>query len=252
MGDLISIDERTVKPSSFYRAYFQILTNYFDHINETVELNVASKVFKVRVCEFEPKFTPNLVWCLDEEESDSFTLDDAFEKQKLNDEFKSQGDESVESSTENLEVKKVGEGEQSPRIDVAHLEATTMLLEKVLCQDEGVTNVTLNELERQLDLEGHSTDIVARAKVADCAREDLKDPSTIIKGSESIHLIKVASSLDKLDLFGNCKESTHPTEALLVSNVIAGEDSAPINWLQLIGQRMLKILVHSIFKNKMM
>ncbi|KAL4347464.1 hypothetical protein GQ457_17G027450 [Hibiscus cannabinus] len=33
--------------------YFQILTNYSDRINETIELNVASKVFKVRVCEFE-------------------------------------------------------------------------------------------------------------------------------------------------------------------------------------------------------
>ncbi|KAK8571187.1 hypothetical protein V6N13_025742 [Hibiscus sabdariffa] len=228
-GDLISVDERTVKPSSFYRAYFQILTNYSDHINETIELNVASKVFKVRVCEFEPVFTPNSVWCADEEESDSFTLDDAFEKQKLNAEFEGQGDESVESSTENLEVENEGEGEQSPRTDVAHLEATTVLSVKVLCQDEGVTNVTLNESERQLDLEGRSTDIVAREKVADFAREDSEDPSAVIKGSESIPLVKAATSLDRLDLSSNGKESTHPTEALLVNNMIIGEVSPPIN-----------------------
>ncbi|KAL4384633.1 hypothetical protein GQ457_15G028830 [Hibiscus cannabinus] len=178
-GDLISVDERTVKPSSFYRAYFQILTNYSDPINETIELNVASKVFKVRVCEFEPAFTPNSVWCADEEESVSFTLDDAFEKQKLNAEFEGQVDESVESSTENLEVENEGEGEQSPRTDVAHLEATAVLSGKVLCQDEGVTNVTLNESERQLDLEGRSADIVAREKAADFAREDLEDSSAV-------------------------------------------------------------------------
>ncbi|KAK8588867.1 hypothetical protein V6N13_087761 [Hibiscus sabdariffa] len=41
------------------------------------------------------------VWCADEEESDSFTLDDVVENQKLNNEFEGQGEESVESSTEN-------------------------------------------------------------------------------------------------------------------------------------------------------
>ncbi|KAL4342616.1 hypothetical protein GQ457_08G035060 [Hibiscus cannabinus] len=207
-GDLISVDVRTVKPSSFYIAYFQILTNYSDRINETIELDVSSKVFKVRVCvptgpllqcEFEPAFTRNSVWCAEEEESDSFTLDDAFEKQKLNAEFEGQGDESVESSTENLEVE---------------------LSVKVLCQDERVTNVTLNESERQLDLEGRSADIVAREKVADFAREDSEDPSAIIKA---------ATSLDRLDFSSNGKDSTHPTEALLVNNMIIGEVSPPIN-----------------------
>ncbi|KAK8988707.1 hypothetical protein V6N11_030086 [Hibiscus sabdariffa] len=125
------------------------------------------------------------------------TRNDAFEKQKLNAEFEGQGDESVESSTENLEVENEGEGEQSPRTDVAHLEARAVLSGKVLCQDEGVTNVTLNESERQLDLEGRSADIVAREKVADFAREDSEDPSAVIKGSESIPLVKAATSLDR-------------------------------------------------------
>ncbi|KAK9045284.1 hypothetical protein V6N11_059171 [Hibiscus sabdariffa] len=88
---------------------------------------------------------PNSIWCVDEEESNSFTLDDVSEKQKLNDEFEDQGEESAESSTENLEAK------------------------------------------------------------------------------------KVATSLDKLDFFGNCKELTHLIKAFLVSNVIVGEDSASIN-----------------------
>ncbi|KAK9016626.1 hypothetical protein V6N11_079121 [Hibiscus sabdariffa] len=84
-GDLISIDERSTKPSSFYKAYFQILTNVPDRINDTVELKVASKVFKVRVCEFDPCFTPNSTWCLEEEESNFSTSDAAIENNKLND-----------------------------------------------------------------------------------------------------------------------------------------------------------------------
>ncbi|KAK8997673.1 hypothetical protein V6N11_012220 [Hibiscus sabdariffa] len=127
-----------------------------------LKLNVASKVFKVKVCEFELKFTPNSVWCVDEEESDSFTLDDVIEKQKMNDETKGLEEESTESSTKNLEVEKLGEGEQSLRTDVAHIEVTTILLEKILCQEEGVTNVTLNESRRQLYIEGCSSDFVTR------------------------------------------------------------------------------------------
>ncbi|KAK8650680.1 hypothetical protein V6N13_140307 [Hibiscus sabdariffa] len=108
------------------------------------------------------KFTPNSVWCVDEEESDSFTLDDVIEKQKMNDETKGLEEESTESSTKNLEVEKLGEGEQSLRTDVAHIEVTTILLEKILCQEEGVTNVTLNESRRQLYIEGCSSDFVTR------------------------------------------------------------------------------------------
>ncbi|KAK8589110.1 hypothetical protein V6N13_087983 [Hibiscus sabdariffa] len=85
-------------------------------------------------------------WCADEKESDSFTLDDAIENQKLNDEFKGQGEESTESSAENLVVDKIREGKQSLRADVEHLEAIVVLSENVLCQDERVTNVTLNVL----------------------------------------------------------------------------------------------------------
>ncbi|KAK8473951.1 hypothetical protein V6N11_008386 [Hibiscus sabdariffa] len=47
----ISTDETALKPSSFYKASFQILTNVPDLINETVELIVSSKVFKVKVHE---------------------------------------------------------------------------------------------------------------------------------------------------------------------------------------------------------
>ncbi|KAK8683267.1 hypothetical protein V6N13_039332 [Hibiscus sabdariffa] len=83
-GDLISIDERTTKPSSFYKTYFQILTNVPDRINNIVELKVASKIFKVRVCKFDPCFTPNSAWCLEEEESNFSTSDAAVENNKLN------------------------------------------------------------------------------------------------------------------------------------------------------------------------
>ncbi|KAK8599381.1 hypothetical protein V6N13_077307 [Hibiscus sabdariffa] len=43
--------KQALKPSSFYKASFQILTNVPDLINETVELIVSSKVFKVKVHE---------------------------------------------------------------------------------------------------------------------------------------------------------------------------------------------------------
>ncbi|KAL4386102.1 hypothetical protein GQ457_09G021070 [Hibiscus cannabinus] len=134
----------------------------------------------------------------------------------------------IESERGELRSGNEGEGEQSPRTDVAHLEATAVLSGKVLCQDEGVTSVTLNESERQLDLEGCLADLVAREKMADFAREDSEDTSAIIKDSESIPLVKVATSLDRLDLSSNGKESTHPTEALLVNNMIFGEVSPPI------------------------
>ncbi|KAK8665374.1 hypothetical protein V6N13_005543 [Hibiscus sabdariffa] len=70
-GDIISIDERTLKPTSFYRAYFQILTRFPERINETVELVIGSKVFRVFVSEIEPTFSPNSLWCEEAESSEN-------------------------------------------------------------------------------------------------------------------------------------------------------------------------------------
>ncbi|KAK8598052.1 hypothetical protein V6N13_095444 [Hibiscus sabdariffa] len=55
-GDIISIDERNLKPTSFYKAYFQILTRVSERINETVELVIGSKVFKVFLVKLNLRF----------------------------------------------------------------------------------------------------------------------------------------------------------------------------------------------------
>ncbi|KAK8648651.1 hypothetical protein V6N13_129399 [Hibiscus sabdariffa] len=121
------------------------------------------------------------------EELDSLTLDDAVENQKLNDEFEGQGEESAESSTENLVVEKIAEGKESLRADMEHLEATTVPSENVLCQDERVTNVILNEKERSFDLEGYCpADIVTREKVAGFAREDHEEAAIFFETIQRI------------------------------------------------------------------
>ncbi|KAK8548765.1 hypothetical protein V6N12_061671 [Hibiscus sabdariffa] len=101
-GDPISIDERTLKPGSFQKVKFQILTNFSDCINETVELKVASKVYKIRVKEFEPSFTPNSVWCEDVDDSEHIESDDFNGNQKLNEDLEGQ-EEGSSSSKMNLE-----------------------------------------------------------------------------------------------------------------------------------------------------
>ncbi|KAK9025946.1 hypothetical protein V6N11_038799 [Hibiscus sabdariffa] len=113
--------------------------------------------------------------------------DDAVENQKLNDEFEGQGEESAESSTENLVVEKIAEGKESLRADMEHLEATTVPSENVLCQDERVTNVILNEKERSFDLEGYCpADIVTREKVAGFAREDHEEAAIFFETIQRI------------------------------------------------------------------
>ncbi|KAK8536550.1 hypothetical protein V6N13_000203 [Hibiscus sabdariffa] len=79
----------------------RILTNVPDRINDTVELKVASKVFKVRVCEFNPCFTPNSAWCSEEEESNFSTSDDAVENNKLSNAKGLKASSSVASSKSN-------------------------------------------------------------------------------------------------------------------------------------------------------
>ncbi|KAK8974621.1 hypothetical protein V6N11_045187 [Hibiscus sabdariffa] len=66
-----------------------------------VELKVASKVFKVRVCEFNPCFTPNSAWCSEEEESNFSTSDDAVENNKLSNAKGLKASSSVASSKSN-------------------------------------------------------------------------------------------------------------------------------------------------------
>ncbi|KAK8682059.1 hypothetical protein V6N13_054456 [Hibiscus sabdariffa] len=79
-----------------------ILTNFSDCINETVELKVASKVYKIRVKEFEPSFTPNSVWCEDVDDSEHIESDDFNGNQKLNEDLEGQ-EEGSSSSKMNLE-----------------------------------------------------------------------------------------------------------------------------------------------------
>ncbi|KAL4354229.1 hypothetical protein GQ457_06G007350 [Hibiscus cannabinus] len=114
-GDLISIDERTFKPGSFQKAKFQILTNFSDCINETVELKVASKVYKIRVKEFEPSFTPNSVWCEDVDDSEHIESDDFNGNQKLNEDLEGQ-EEGSSSSKMNLEGEKLERSEGGGKI----------------------------------------------------------------------------------------------------------------------------------------
>ncbi|KAK8626688.1 hypothetical protein V6N13_134321 [Hibiscus sabdariffa] len=114
-GDLISIDEKTLKPCSFQKAKFQILTNFSDCINETVELKVASKVYKIRVKEFEPSFTPNSVWCEDVDDSEHIESDDFNGNQKLNEDLEGQ-EEGSSSSKMNLEGEKLERSEGGGKI----------------------------------------------------------------------------------------------------------------------------------------
>ncbi|KAK8604716.1 hypothetical protein V6N13_099647 [Hibiscus sabdariffa] len=61
-GELISVDENTIKPTSFSRANIHILTNNFDRLNEEILFSVDSKSYRVRIFEFEPSIKPILLW----------------------------------------------------------------------------------------------------------------------------------------------------------------------------------------------
>ncbi|KAK8601833.1 hypothetical protein V6N13_058489 [Hibiscus sabdariffa] len=61
-GELISVDENTIKPTSFSRANIQILTNNFDRLNEEILLSVDSKSYRVRIIEFEPSIKLISLW----------------------------------------------------------------------------------------------------------------------------------------------------------------------------------------------
>ncbi|KAK8603082.1 hypothetical protein V6N13_085279 [Hibiscus sabdariffa] len=61
-GELISVDENTIKPISFSRANIQILTNNFDRLNKEILLSVDSKSYRVRIFEFEPSIKPISLW----------------------------------------------------------------------------------------------------------------------------------------------------------------------------------------------
>ncbi|KAK8609520.1 hypothetical protein V6N13_061968 [Hibiscus sabdariffa] len=59
--------------------------------------------------------------------------------------------------------------------------------------------------------------------------QSLRTDVTHLEGSESIPLFEAGTSPDRLDLSSSCKESAHSTHAPFVSNMIFGEELAPIN-----------------------
>ncbi|KAK8514886.1 hypothetical protein V6N13_121835 [Hibiscus sabdariffa] len=81
-GELISVNENTIKPISFSRANIQILTNNFDRLNEEILLSVDSKSYRVRIFEFEPSIKPISLW---------------YEEGALGDDVKSRGSSSESS-----------------------------------------------------------------------------------------------------------------------------------------------------------
>ncbi|KAK8680249.1 hypothetical protein V6N13_109200 [Hibiscus sabdariffa] len=129
-GDIISVVERNLKPISFYKAYFHILVKVPESINEIVELEIDSKVFKFFVCEFEPPFSPSLVWCEVAESLENFISMDSKENQKLNKGVGGHGNELSGSLDENTKVVSLMEAGQTTCDDVEACGATSILNDK--------------------------------------------------------------------------------------------------------------------------
>ncbi|KAK8658436.1 hypothetical protein V6N13_036642 [Hibiscus sabdariffa] len=122
-GDIISIDERTLKPTSFYRAYFQILTRVSERINETVELVIGSKVSKVFVGEIEPTFSPNSVWCEEVESSENCMSINSKENQRVNEDVGNFQNDSSGFSDENSRMDSSVEARETTCADVESRDA---------------------------------------------------------------------------------------------------------------------------------
>ncbi|KAK8564227.1 hypothetical protein V6N12_036356 [Hibiscus sabdariffa] len=174
-GDIISIDERTLKPTSFYRAYFQILTRFPERINETVELVIGSKVFRVFVSEIEPTFSPNSLWCEEAESSENCTSMNSKENQRMM------------------------EARQTTRVDVESRGALTGLLDKRVTQGNEFPK---EALVVQLDLQGVNTGVENRVETVDGHRLDPLEPNAISEDCQGFQqqpapLSSIAANIDQ-------------------------------------------------------
>ncbi|KAK8556210.1 hypothetical protein V6N12_002621 [Hibiscus sabdariffa] len=182
-GDIISIDERTLKPTSFYRAYFQILTTFPERIIETVELVIGSKVFKVFVSEIEPTFSSNSVWCEEAESLENCMSINSKENQRVNEDVGEHQNDSSGFSVENSGTNSSLEARETTCADVESRDAPFGFSVKSVSQEKEVPDIENEAPAVQVDLEGVKGGVDIRVEEAD-------DIVSIVpaKSSQSFHI----------------------------------------------------------------
>ncbi|KAK9046525.1 hypothetical protein V6N11_052412 [Hibiscus sabdariffa] len=132
-GDIISIDERTLKPTSFYGAYFQILTRISERINETVELVIGSKEAK---------------------SSENCMSINSKENQRVNEDVGNFQNDSSGFSDENSRTDSSMEARETTGADVESRDAPFGFFIKSVSKENEVPDIEKEAHAIQLDLEG--------------------------------------------------------------------------------------------------